>query len=252
MLISRTFRGGLQTGMNIADFYQLENSRLSFSRQQASDFAKQVAGDFNPIHDIDSKRFCVPGDLLFSVMIHHYGLSEKMVFRFSGMVNEKHRLVLPEADTGEPLKILDEGEKQFLEIERSGATSDRKPLIESLTTHYVAFSGKAFPTILQPLMQQNNVMVNPDRPLVIYESMSFELEHLDADEISLELSAQELNCEGKRGDVTLRYRLLSNGEQIGEGCKRMVLSGLREYDAVRMDELVVEYNERKSQYPGVA
>ena len=60
--------------MNLEKYYNLEGSKLSFTRQQASDFAKSVAGDFNSIHDVESKRFCVPGDLLFSVIIHHYGL----------------------------------------------------------------------------------------------------------------------------------------------------------------------------------
>ena len=54
--------------MNLEKYYTLDGSRLSFTRQQASDFAKSVAGDFNPIHDIDSKRFCVPGDLLLDVL----------------------------------------------------------------------------------------------------------------------------------------------------------------------------------------
>ena len=57
--------------MNMDKYYHLENSNLSFTRQQGSDFAKLVAHDFNPIHDPESKRFCVPGDLLFAVMIQH-------------------------------------------------------------------------------------------------------------------------------------------------------------------------------------
>ena len=40
--------------MNLEKFYSLEGSRLSFTRQQASDFAKLVAGDFNPIHDVEA------------------------------------------------------------------------------------------------------------------------------------------------------------------------------------------------------
>ena len=73
--------------MNMEKYYHLENSKLSFTRQQASDFAKLVAGDFNPIHDPESKRFCVPGDLLFAVIIRHYGLRQVMGFSFSGIDN---------------------------------------------------------------------------------------------------------------------------------------------------------------------
>ncbi|MDH3537940.1 MAG: DUF3581 domain-containing protein, partial [Gammaproteobacteria bacterium] len=72
--------------MDLEKYYNLEDSKLSFTRLQASDFAKSVAGDFNAIHDVDSTRFCVPGDLLFSVIIHHYGLRQTMGFSFSGMV----------------------------------------------------------------------------------------------------------------------------------------------------------------------
>ena len=87
--------------MNLEKYYTLDGSRLSFTRQQASDFAKSVAGDFNPIHDIDSKRFCVPGDLLFSIIVHHYGLRQIMGISFSGMVGDDTTLILPEVDARE-------------------------------------------------------------------------------------------------------------------------------------------------------
>ena len=37
------------------------------------DRAKQVCNDYNPIHDIESKRFCVPGDLLFALTLNNFG-----------------------------------------------------------------------------------------------------------------------------------------------------------------------------------
>ena len=52
--------------MLLEKYVQGNGEYFSFTRKQASDFAKQVASDFNPIHDEDAKRFCVPGDLLFS------------------------------------------------------------------------------------------------------------------------------------------------------------------------------------------
>ena len=58
--------------MNIEKYYNLDGPKLSFTRRQGSDFAKTVAGDFNPLHDVDAKRFCIPGDLLFAVIIRHY------------------------------------------------------------------------------------------------------------------------------------------------------------------------------------
>lgn len=233
--------------MNIEEYYQLNDRKLSFNRQQASDFAKKVASDFNPIHDIDSKRFCVPGDLLFSVIIHHYGLHQKMVFNFSGMVGDSIKLVLPDCNS-EQLSVRDENKKKYLDIKCSGNVSTNEQLIESLSTHYVEFSSQAFPHILVPLMSQQNVMINPDRPFVIYESMSFELDTLDIDGISLELSNQQLQVNGKRGDVILDYSMFSGGSTVGRGCKRMVLSGLREFDESKIDYMVETYKNRRLEF----
>ena len=72
--------------MLLQPYVQVQDEEFWFSRQQASQFAKQVATDFNPIHDEDSKRFCVPGDLLFAVLLHKYGLTEQLSCTFNGMV----------------------------------------------------------------------------------------------------------------------------------------------------------------------
>ena len=66
--------------MIIENFCRISNNKVSFSRQQASDFAKQIADDFNPLHDVEAKRFCVPGDLLFAVASAKAGLHKKMSF----------------------------------------------------------------------------------------------------------------------------------------------------------------------------
>ena len=63
------------------------NTQIIISAEQGSSFAKAVSNDFNPIHDADSKRFCVPGDLLFALVLQRYGLSQEMSFNFSGMVS---------------------------------------------------------------------------------------------------------------------------------------------------------------------
>ena len=233
--------------MNIENYYHKENSTLYFTRQQASDFAKKVAGDFNPIHDVDSKRFCVPGDLLFSVIIHLCGLRQKMIINFSGMVSDDTRLLLANCNS-EHLAIMDEKEKKYLAIECSGESSTDPVLINSLTKNYVEFSSQAFPHIIVPLMSEQNVMINPDRPLIIYESMSFELDTLDVQHIKLELSDKSLQVNGKRGGITLEYNLLSDGNKVGRGCKRMVLSGLRDFDRASIDVLVETYAKRKEAF----
>lgn len=233
--------------MNLEKYYHLEGSRLSFTRQQASEFAKQIAGDFNTLHDVDSKRFCVPGDLLFSVIIHHYGLRQTMGFSFSGMVGDDVTLILPEVNARE-ISIYDENDKKYLDVSSNGALSRNPGLIDSLTRNYVEFSGYTFPNVLIPLMQENNVMMNPERPLVIYDHMRISLDTLDIDSIDLTLSNSAFRQYGKRGDIALNYDLSCNGERVGKGQKKMVVSGLREYDQAGVDGLIDKYTKNKSRY----
>jgi hypothetical protein len=232
--------------MQLNDYFRSEGDRVHFSRQQASDFAKNIAGDFNPIHNPDAKRFCVPGDLLFAVALHHYGLSQKMRFVFSGMVTDE-AVIFPETTSGN-ITISDESGKQYLTIEREGETTTNPALINELTRNYVSFSGQTFPHILVPLMERNSVMINPERPLVIYESMVIDMERLDAVAPTLELANSRLDVDGKRGNATLEFNLVSEGEIIGRGAKSMVLSGLREFDAAQVSALVDEYATWKEAY----
>ncbi len=233
--------------MNLEKYYTLEDSRLSFTRQQASDFAKSVAGDFNGIHDVESKRFCVPGDLLFSVIIHHYGLRQTMGFSFSDMVDDSVTLILPEVNARE-ISIYDENDKKHLDISSNGTHSNNPDLIASLTRNYVEFSGHTFPHVLVPLMKKNNAMINTERPLIIYDHMRISLDTLEIDSVELSLSDCIFRLYGKRGDIALNYDLCCNGERVGKGQKKMVLSGLREYQQSKIDELIERYNHHKNRY----
>jgi len=233
--------------MHLKKYYNQEGSKLSFTRQQASDFAKTAADDFNSIHDVDSTRFCVPGDLLFSIIIHHYGLRQTMGFSFSGMVGAEVKLILPEVNARE-ISIYDENDKKYLDVSTDGTHSHNQDLIDSLTSNYVKFSGHTFPHLLVPLMKQNNVMINTERPLVIYDHMRISLDTLDIESVDLTLTENIFRLYGKRGDVALNYDLRCNGETVGKGQKKLVLSGLREYDQAKIDALIEIYNDRKSKY----
>jgi hypothetical protein len=119
----------------------------------------------------------------------------------------------------------------------------------SLTRNYVEFSGHTFPDVLVPLMKENNVMINPERPLIIYDHMRISLDRLDIDSVDLSLSTSIFRIYGKRGDVALNFDLSCNGEQVGKGQKKMVLSGLREYDQLTIDELISVYDASKNVVP---
>lgn len=236
--------------MFLNDYYD-EDVALQVSRQQASDFAKRVAGDFNPIHDVDAKRFCVPGDLLFSLVLNKYGLSQHMNFTFQGMVGDGVSLIFPEADSvaaNSPITISDSNGKDYLQIERAGEISTEPTLIDQLSRRYVEFSGQTFPHILVPLMAENKVMLNPERPMVIYESMLIDIKRLDIKDPQLELSKSVFSGDGKRGNVSLEFNISSEGDIVGSGKKNLILSGLRSYEQENIDQLVDSYSQRKSTY----
>lgn len=227
--------------------YAVENDNgIQVSRQQASDFAKQIAKDFNPIHDVDAKRFCVPGDLLFALALSKYGLSQRMRFTFSDMVGEGVALQFP--PPANKVTVSDKNGREYLHIEREGEVSIDQTLVRNFTRAYVAFSGHNFPHILIPLMADHGVMINPDRPLVMYQGMTIDLDHLNCSQPDLELSKSSLDIDRKRGNVLLEFNLVENGEVIGRGEKRVILSGLRPYVQENIDSLVTEYNARKQAY----
>jgi hypothetical protein len=230
--------------MFLQSFFSQNGNQLSISAEQGSQFAKQICNDYNPIHDIESKRFCVPGDLLFALTLNNYGLSQHMRFDFSGLVPADKELLFPEWNTSE-LSITDSREKIYLNAYREGDVSQQQSAIEHLVRSYVEFSGHSFPYILVPLMQQHQVMINAARPLVMYQSMSLSLDQLDISSPEVKFLDAQMEVDGKRGNVTLQFSINDGGKAIGHGEKKLVLSGLREYDQQVMDQLILDYEARK-------
>ncbi len=192
----------------------------------------------------------MPGDLLFALVLTRFGLSSRMQFHFSGMVGADVALQIDSSD--EQLVVRGDAGKTCLTVTRAGASTRDPALIESLVRRYVAFSGHNFPHILVPLMERHGVMINTDRPLVIYERMSFDLSHLDRPLDGIHLVDSTLDVSGRRGDARLSFDLTANGERIGQGTKKLLLSGLRPLDQTALDGLVARYNGWAAAHQGEA
>lgn len=231
--------------MLLDDFYTQAAGRLRIGAEQASRFAKRMAGDYNPIHDPDARRFCVPGDLLFALVLAHHGLSQRMTFHFRGMVGDDVPLSIREHDDG-ALSVSDDAGKEYLHVERDGDTTRDPAVVEAFTRRYIAFSGRNFPHYLKPLMEEHGVMFNPQRPLVIYDSMGFTLDSLDIAAPEVAFAGASFDINGKRGEAHLKFDMTARGERVGSGAKTLVVSGLRDYDADVMDAFVDEFNRRKA------
>lgn len=227
----------------LTPYYQQNSEFVTITREQGSQFAKKVADDFNPLHDADAKKFCVPGDLLFSLVLSRYGVSENMYFKFEGMVDETSQLQFPEAADEFAVTSND---KVMLSVKRDGETSQCPTLIESLTKNYVAFSGTTFPHMIVPVMGEKEVMINPARPMVIYESMAIHFDDINVKLVELETDTPEFEYEGKRGKIILKFNFISEGKKVGRGEKHMLVSGIKAYDQQAIDDLIAYYNERKA------
>ncbi|MDO6746707.1 DUF3581 family protein [Gilvimarinus sp. 1_MG-2023] len=221
-------------------FFHENNNTLSFTREQASQFAKEVAGDYNPLHNTDAKRFCVPGDLLFAVVLLKYGISQTMQFSFDAMITEKSIITLPQpSDT----LVFSDDKKAYVTVNRSGDNNTDPACVESIIKQYVAFSGEAFPHILVPAMSAQKVMINPKRPMVMYQSMAVDFDRTDIQNPVLEPLAPIFSAEGKRGSLTLPFHWKDGDELVGKGEKIMLVSGIVDYDKPAMDELIEHYNQ---------
>lgn len=232
--------------MFLEPFYQQKDGFFQISPSQASRFAKDIAADFNPIHNEEAKRFCVPGDLLFALTLNQQGLYQKMTFHFQGMVGKQVQLCFDSQPN--QIHLNDEDGKSFLTVEHSGDKTHDNATIESFIKDYVAFSGHNFIHILRPLMEQHQVMVNPARPLIIYEKMSFQLDHFSAAAMRPQLVDTQLEISGKRGDVVLYFDLFDQDIKVGSGQKTLILSGLRPFDQAGMEKLITIYNESRANY----
>ena len=229
------------------EFHSVKDGRILVSAEQASRFAKEIAGDFNPIHDAYAKRFCVPGDLLFYLILNKYGLSQNMSVTFSDMLGRDVPLILPEKDDG-ILELKDDAGKVYTHVEHSGESTHDEALVSTIARKYVEFSGHNFPYIMVPLMEKHGVMFNPKRPLVIYESMSFSLDRLDIKQPELALADSTLDVNGKRADAHLLFDIKDGNEVVGKGDKKILVAGLIPFDMGALDDLVNRFKEAKQAF----
>lgn len=237
--------------MYLDDFHTDSQRTIRISATQASRFAKSIAGDFNPIHNEGAKRFCVPGDLLFSLVLAKYGISPKMCFVFKGMVGDNTELHFAATDAGEfDITNTNNPDKTYMTVKRQGEPHLDATRIENLTRAYVAFSGTSFPHTLAPLLAKHGVMINPKRPMVIYERMQFEITDWDFQNPELQLSDAQLETSGKRGEVKLHFTIISTSRNtvVGSGFKKLLISGLTPHDPVGEQGLIDEYLAVKNSY----
>lgn len=232
--------------MFLENFYSLQNGQIVITADQASRFAKDIAGDYNPIHNPDARRFVVPGDLLFSLVLDQFGLYQRMSFHFRALLGDQIPLTFAMHEG--IVTVTDTNGKVYLEASCEGNSTRDKAIVEQVSRCYVAASGTNFPHALKPLMAGQGVMFNPQRPMVIYESMSLDLDSLPTTEPQLKPKRSELDVAGKRGTATLEYTLSSGDQPLGNMAKTLVITGLREYDENAMNDIVTQFYQLKENY----
>ena len=227
-------------------YYSRDGDNFLFSKQQGSDFAKAIAGDFNPLHDVDNSRFCIPGDLLFSVILSQFGVSQTMHFDFQGMIagDMPVRFLVSESE----VDAKNDKDKTLIKLTRSGEKYANEVFVEGLIRSYVAFSGKTFPHIIIRLMKEQGMMINTRKPMVIYDQMSLSLNQFSEVAPEVILKNCDFEVTGKRGVVTMNFDINADDQPIGTGEKKIIMSSLRPYEQEDIDYLVDTYNASKLAY----
>ena len=237
--------------MFLNEFYSQKDSSFRFTQHQASRFAKTVANDYNKIHDVDNKRFCVPGDLLFAVSLAKFGLSETMKIDFTGMVkNDTDLTFSPLIDN--KTTIVNAEQQAFMELELDGKSSNDEHIISKIIKEYVQFSGKNFPDVMVPLMRTENLMFNPARALIMYKCMQINMTRVDVSSIELKFDEAVIDVKGKRATVTFKFDFYEGNEKVGTGQKEMLLSGLIPYEESVMNGVIADYQAAKEKYLSTA
>ena len=233
--------------MFLDDFYCQQDNSFQFSQQQASRFAKEIAKDFNKIHDVDDKRFCVPGDLLFAVTLAKHGLYKNMQIQFTGMVKNDVALeFITPADN--ELEIVNQKQQALLKMQTVGEANREEALIQKIIKDYVSFSGRNFPEILVPIMERENFMFSPTRGLIMYKSMEINMQRIDIDNVSLEYDCTEVEMNGKRATVFFKFKFFDGEELVGTGQKEMILSGVVPFEKAAVDNIVDMFKAAKKAY----
>jgi len=217
---------------------------FSFTREQASAFARERARDFNPLHDPDSTRFCVPGDLLFASVCAWDGLSEHMDMRLEGMVDDKALLALS-GDRGSRSLTDVRDHRVYAKIENDGASVQDPALVYALVQAAVTFTGQHFFSTLIPRMREYGVMVHPTRPLVVYDRIRLDLDDTQMHTPEIRSAGSDMHIEGRRGTLTLKFEFHEQGRTVGSGYKTMQLRGLRKFDSEAVEVLVNAYRLRQ-------
>jgi len=237
--------------MFLNEFYSQEDSTFRFTQHQASHFAKTVANDYNKIHDVDNKRFCVPGDLLFAVSLAKFGLSETMKINFTGMVRNDIDLQFSPLSENKTT-IINANEQVLMELELAGNSSHDDEIISKIIIEYVQFSGKNFPDVMVPLMRSENLMFNPARALIMYKCMEINMTRVDVKNIALRFDEALIDVNGKRATVTFKFDFYEGEEKVGTGQKEMLLSGLIPYEESVMNGVIADYQAAKVKYLSAA
>jgi len=99
------------------------------------------------------------------------------------------------------------------------------------------------------LLAKEKVMFNLDRPLVIYESMTLNMQRLDFETPMVEMLDPSLEINGKRATAHLHFQIRSeSGDVVGIGFKRLTVGSLRDYEHEPLQAFVEEYLQRKNNY----
>ena len=233
--------------MFVDQYYTCHEENFYFPKHKSSAFAKQIAKDFNPLHDVKNRRFCVPGDLIFSAILSKFGANKEMTFDFKRMINGIEALNV--VSSNESISVKNIQNEEMISIHRGGEITHDKVFINGFIRSYVEFSGKMFPEVILNAMKKSGVMPSLKRPLIIYVKMSFSLNVFSSNRPQVMLRETVFEKLGRKGVMSLYFDVWVNGEIIGFGEKKIFIGSVCPCDPSALQVYINSYNARNNICP---
>lgn len=219
--------------MDISEYYDCIDGEIHFNDLKASQFAKNVSNDQNPIHDHDNKNYCIPGDLIFSMCADVLGLGSETDLYLHHPIGKNSSILIKEAKDGFYLGRDQSGIKIFT-YRKNGETTDICDTGNFLNC-FARVTETLFEDAIHPQLKQKGLMINPSSPSVVLTSISIRKSENSKPVHKIKPDESVATGNVKRAKVTAKYTMNDlYDNSIGEARKTLFISGLREYCVASM------------------
>lgn len=220
---------------------QLDDSLFKFNAVACDAYARNVVKDFNPIHNHLAKNYCVPGDLIFALMVERGGVHGSMRMDFLNRVGKDSEYIFVSGKAG--MALLDRGNKVQAQLIGSGDASVCVKCISAVSDAVLSCTSSYFPYKMMRSLRAENLMLSGCRSLVILKSIEVNVSDLHfASDLTAVFCSSSLRHSGRRGTIDAHFQLVGgNGQVLGQVIKTALIIGIERFNGKRSAQYLENY-----------